>query len=64
VGCTEAYLDPKAMLVSSHLVLVDHHTPFALALLELLILAPRDLAYMHKHEARSKCVMYGVQSAI
>jgi hypothetical protein len=64
VGCTGACLDPKQMLVSSHLVLVDHHTPFALAPLKFLILALRDLAYMHKHETRSKCAMHGVQSAI
>jgi hypothetical protein len=43
VICTGACLDPKAMLVSSHLVLVDHRTPFALAPLEFLISTPRDL---------------------
>jgi hypothetical protein len=60
VGCTVAYLDLKAMLVSLHLALVHHYTPFALAPIGFLILAPRDLAYMHKHEARSKCAMHGV----
>jgi hypothetical protein len=30
VRCTGAYLNPKAMLVSSHLELVDHHTPLDL----------------------------------
>jgi hypothetical protein len=64
VRCTGDCLDPKAMLVCSHLALVDHHTPFALTPLEFLILALRDLAYMHKHEARSKCAMHEVQSAI
>jgi hypothetical protein len=64
VKCTRACLDLKAMLVSSYLVLVDHHTPFTLVPLEFPILAPCDLAYMHKHEARSKCAMHGVQSAI
>jgi hypothetical protein len=43
VRCTGACLDPKAMLVSSHLALVDHRTPFALARLEFLILALSDL---------------------
>jgi hypothetical protein len=36
-----AFLDPTTMLVSSHLMLVDHHTPFGLALLEFPISAPR-----------------------
>jgi hypothetical protein len=47
VGCTRACLYPKAMLVSSHLALVDHHTPLGLALLEFLIsaLRERNLAY-------------------
>jgi hypothetical protein len=40
VGCTGACLDPKEMLVSSHLALVDHRTPFELAPLEFQILAP------------------------
>jgi hypothetical protein len=43
VRCTGACLDPKAILVSSHLVLVDHRTPFALAPLEFSILASHDL---------------------
>jgi hypothetical protein len=43
VRCTGACLDPKAMLISSHLVLMDHHTPFTLAPLEFLFLALRDL---------------------
>jgi hypothetical protein len=64
VGCTGDCLDPKAMLVSSHLTLVDHHTTFAVALLQFPISAPRALPYMHKHEARSKCAMHGVQSEI
>jgi hypothetical protein len=41
VRCTGACLDPTTMLVSSHLALVDHHTPFRLAPLEFPILAPR-----------------------
>jgi hypothetical protein len=43
VKCTGAFLDSKSMLVSSHLVLLDHDTPFALASLEFSISAPRDL---------------------
>jgi hypothetical protein len=50
VKCTGAYRDPKEMLVSSHLALVDHPTPFGLASLELLISAPRGLSQMHKYE--------------
>jgi hypothetical protein len=42
-GMNGAFLDPKAMLVSSHLALVDHRPPFALAPLEFLISAPREL---------------------
>jgi hypothetical protein len=48
VRCTEACLDPKAMLVSSYLAFVDHHTPFALAPLEFPISAPRELDLAHK----------------
>jgi hypothetical protein len=44
----QACLDPKAMLVSSHLALVDLRTPVALAPFEILIPAPRDLAHMQK----------------
>jgi hypothetical protein len=43
-----ACLDPKAMLVSSHLALVDLRTPVVLAPFEILIPAPRDLAHMQK----------------
>jgi hypothetical protein len=43
VRCTDACLYPKAMLVSSHLMLVDLRIPIGLALLEFPFLAPRDL---------------------
>jgi hypothetical protein len=48
VRYTGAYLDPKAILVSSHLALMDHHTPFGLAPLEFLILAPRGRVLANK----------------
>jgi hypothetical protein len=46
MGCIWACLDPKAILVYSHLSLVDHHTAFGFAPLKFLISAPRirDLA--------------------
>jgi hypothetical protein len=47
VKCTGACLDPKSMLVSLHLVLVDHHTRPNFAPLEFPTPASRDLAYMH-----------------
>jgi hypothetical protein len=40
IKCTGICLDPKAMLVSSHLALVDRRTPFAIAPLEFPFLAP------------------------
>jgi hypothetical protein len=52
VRCTGACLDPKAMLVFSHLALVDHHTPFGLAPLQFLISALREhnLAYKSQEQ--------------
>jgi hypothetical protein len=43
---------------------VDHHTTFAVALLQFPISAPRALPYVHKHESTPKCAMHGVQSEI
>jgi hypothetical protein len=51
----------KVMLVSSRLALVDHHTRFALAPLEFLISAPRDLSYMQKMATIKKCNAWGAK---
>jgi hypothetical protein len=45
-GMNQGLSCSKAMLVSSHLALVDHHTPFALVPLEFFILALRGLSYI------------------